>query len=33
MSCLQSELETDENDGTVLTEQDGTKWKKIQASD
>jgi len=33
MSSLQSDLETDENDGTVLTAKDGNKWKKIQVSD
>jgi len=31
MSDLQSDLETDENDTTVLTAKDGTKWKKIQS--
>ena len=32
-SGLQSYLETDENDGVVLTAKDGTKWKKIQVND
>ena len=31
-SGLQSYLEIDENDGVVLTANDGTKWKKIQVS-
>ena len=29
-SSLQNNLESDEEDGTVLTAQDGTKWKKVQ---
>jgi len=33
MSGLQSDLDTDENDGAVLTAKDGTEWKKIQVSD
>ena len=30
---LQSDLEPDEEDGAVLTEKDGAKWKKVQVGE
>ena len=33
MSGLPSDLETEENNGTILTAKNGTKWKKTQVSD
>ena len=30
---LQSDLEFDEEDGAVLTRNDGTKWKKVQVGE
>ena len=32
-SSLQSDLESDEDDGAVLTAKDGTKWKKAQVGE
>lgn len=31
--CLQNDLETDEDDGKVLTAKNGTKWKQVQVRD
>ena len=33
ISSLQSDLESAEEDGTVLTAKDGTKWKKVQVGE
>ena len=32
-SSLQSDLESEEEDGAVLTAKDGTKWKKVQVDE
>ena len=32
-SSLRSNLESDEEDGAVLTAQDGTTWKKVQVGE
>ena len=32
-SSLQSDLESDEEDGAVLTAKNGTKWKKVQVDE
>ena len=32
-SSLQRDLESDEEDGAVLTAKDGTKWKKVQVDE